>query len=614
MSTRAKFFISGAILSAAIICLGILNYVGFLAIQQQQEASWSREVESRELFDLVYGVQVDFKIQVQEWKNILLRGHETVDLERFFSQFEDREERVRNGIAALLSHPGLTRELGERVRAFQERHELIGESYRQALEIGGLSTVEGVFAIDDQVRGIDRAPMEMLELLVSDIRNELASTEMRSRDEMATTVRTFVGLSALCLFVAIALVLYFIIDRKRHEANLNEALNRADLANATKSQFLAHMSHEIRTPMNGIVAAVDLLNEYDLPAEGNEVLKVIQTSSESLIVLVNDILDISRIEAGKLHLRKEAVELNGFLRILEKSLMPIARNKNLQLRFVWPREESLIITTDPVRLRQVLLNLLMNAIKFTEKGEVRLEMHVVHSTDSAVKLAFKVIDTGIGIPEDKREVLFQAFSQVDTSLSRVHQGAGLGLVITKAIVMAMSGEVSFESRNGEGTTFLVRIPFQCANPSELKNKRVGDVHFSSQKPVLQSVLIVDDVPTNLLVTKRLLGKYNLDVDLAHSGAEAINRCSDKCYDLILMDCQMPQMDGYEASSRIHKMYQASGREPVIVALTAHAMDEHRKESLDKGMREHLTKPLRASDLRECLLQFFTVRENQAKPV
>lgn len=611
MSARAKFIISGIFLGAAIVALGILNYAGFLAIEDQQEESWAREVSSRELFDLVYGIQVDFKIQVQEWKNVLLRGHSREDLLTYYAQFEDREARVKRGVVALLSHPKLSAELSDRVGRFQKRHEEIGKAYREALASGSLSSAEDLFHIDDEVRGIDRPPMEMLELLVRDIRADLARTEAQAREEMVVTVKTFTGLSALCLLVAIGLVLYFFIDRKRHEANLNEALNRAAKANATKSQFLAHMSHEIRTPMNGIVAAIDLLNEYELPPEGREVLKVIQTSSESLTVIVNDILDFSRIEAGKLRLRKEALELNGFLHILERSLLPMTQNKSLKLSFDWPREENLILTTDPVRLRQVLLNLLMNAIKFTDEGEVRLEVDMMQSSETAVKVEFRITDTGIGIPEEKREALFQAFSQVDTSLSRMHQGAGLGLVITQAIVSAMSGEVTFDSRSGRGTTFYVRITFPRSDPSELKHQRVGDVHFSSIKPVLNSVLVVDDVPTNLLVTKRLLGKFNLNVDLAQSGAEAIDRCSDKRYDLILMDCQMPRMDGYEASSRIHKMYQASGREPVIVALTAHAMDEHRRESIERGMREHLSKPLRSHELRECLLQFFTLPDEES---
>jgi signal transduction histidine kinase/FixJ family two-component response regulator len=456
--------------------------------------------------------------------------------------------------------------------------------------------------------------MLLLDQLVGNIAESTRADTKRMEREMARIVNGLILLSAVCLLVAIALVGYFILDRRRYERQLARAIERADQANRAKSRFLAHMSHEIRTPMNGIVAAIDLLKESDLSSQGNEALEVMETSSESLTAIVNDILDLSKIEAGRINLRCEPLELNGFLRILEKSVLPVAQNKGLELVFDWPREQNLVIESDPVRLRQILLNLLSNAIKFTESGRVSLKA-VCEESETRARIAFEITDTGIGIPPEKQDLLFKAFSQVDNSLTRQHQGTGLGLVISKALVQSMKGRIAFHSKVGIGTTFTVTLSFPRLARRAEPEASPGDILYFSGKPLLERVLLVDDVKSNLLVTSRLLQKLNIPADLAESGPEAIRLARQTRYGLILMDCQMPGMDGYEAAGHIRHEAHSRGQPVVIVALLAHAMDEHRRESENQGMDDHLGKPLRLKTLESCLLQFFRLpdRNENAQP-
>lgn len=418
------------------------------------------------------------------------------------------------------------------------------------------------------------------------------------------------------LLLAIVLLILLLIERRIRERKLSQAVLHAEQANKAKSLFLAHMSHEIRTPMNGIIAAIDVLKgDHEFNRQGQEAIEVIQSSSESLLVIINDILDLSRIEAGKLELKPKQIELKGFLEIILKTLQPLADKKNLELNFNFPEISSLDLEVDPIRLRQVLINLLANAIKFTEEGHVMLDVQVTKETEESVALEFKVSDTGIGIPEDKQKKLFSAFTQVDNSLSRSHQGTGLGLAICKAIVTAMDGDISLQSTEATGSSFTVALSLQRAKEIEELSELPALTPGKRKKPLLQSALVVDDVPINILVTKALLRQLNITADSAKSGFEAIEMVRKKDYDLILMDCQMPEMDGYEATRMIRNNATQSGKCPVIIALTAHAMEFHRQDSIDHGMDDHLSKPARKNDIIECLQQFFVIPESRpAHPV
>lgn len=609
MTARLKLFLSGFFISLSILILGILNLSGFVVINSEYDEKRKQNDIYHHLLEVSLYLQIDFKAQVQELNNILLRGHNPEDYETHFSKFEQREAVVRAGIEDLIHHEELQQSIRTRAMEFLEIHKDLGIAYRNVLDRQKLSEAKGIFSIDTSVRGLDLQPMQALDELVEEISTTSRQYNEMSASQLDDVVKLFIALSGIAFFAALVLVIYYLLDRRNYEKRLSHAITRADKANQSKSRFLAHMSHEIRTPMNGIVAAIDMIKqEYTFPKEGLEAIDVIQTSSESLSVIVNDILDLSRIEAGRMMLKQEPVELDGFLNILRRTLQPMVENKNLQMNIKWLVGSNLSVMTDPVRLRQVLMNLLTNAIKFTDEGSISLEVDYKEIEPGCFKTLFRVSDTGIGIPRKKQKILFKAFTQVDNSLSRTHQGSGLGLAITKAIVDAMGGTISLESKEGVGTSFTVEITLNRAELTHSEAVITDNVHFASDKPVLHSLLVVDDVKTNLIVTKGLLRKLHIKPDLAESGYVAVDKAKARHYDCILMDCQMPGMDGYQAARQIRETIEHPGRRPVIIALTAHAMDIHRQESIDQGLDEHLSKPIRLKDLRECLQQFFRLPE------
>lgn len=615
MTARNKLLLSGLFIGLSIILLGVLNFSGILLVKNGHSDTSANHEVYQHLAEVTLNLQLDFSAQVQEWKNILLRGNDLKDYNRYYFQFVQKESDVRYGLSELMHHKELLGlDLHTQLQQFLSMHEQLGQTYREYLEPTRMADKMGIFLIDEEVQDIHSAPMEFLVELASKVpvtSEQVKGESSASTDKLATWL---ISMSAIWMTVAIGLVVYYMIDRWVHENRLETATRQAGDANRAKSQFLAHMSHEIRTPMNGIVAAIDILKgEYQFNRQGLEAIEVIQSSSESLIVIVNDILDLSRIEAGKLVLKKDCVELQGFLKILLKTLKPISDQKDLDLIINTPPIDELYLETDSIRLRQVLINLLANAIKFTEEGSVSLKVVSMGEDEDSITLQFRVSDTGIGIPEEKQAILFKAFTQVNNTLSRSHQGSGLGLAICKAIVTAMGGTISVESSEATGSTFTVELKLKKA--TDVNKPELPPVTMPTErlKPMLKSVLVVDDVKSNILVTRALLRQLAIDSEAAESGFEAIEKVREKQYDLILMDCQMPEMDGYEATRIIRQNTAHSGRCPVIIALTAHAMEIHRQDSLDRGMDEHLNKPVRKRDIEKCLEQFFQLPEKPDKP-
>lgn len=379
-------------------------------------------------------------------------------------------------------------------------------------------------------------------------------------------------------------------------AELSRALEKAEASTRAKSDFLAMMSHEIRTPMNGILGMAQLMELTTLSAEQRSYLSTVRSSGDALLALINDILDLSKIEAGKLELEENNFRL---IRALNDNLalyLPIAQRKGLQMKMHIAHDVPDQARGDSARLRQILGNLTNNAIKFTARGQVLIEVSVINSTASEVRLGFTVRDTGIGIPPNRMNRLFQPFSQVDTSTTRRYGGSGLGLAICARLCASMRGSISAESHEGKGSVFHFDAHLgACAAAVDTAPAELSPIG-NGRKTC--NILVVDDDLVNRTMALAMLGKMGLAAQSASSGQEAIDMLSMRPFDIVFMDVQMPGMNGAQATHAIRR--QECIRQPHIIALTADAYESDRQLCLQSGMDDFLSKPLRLTAMREKL--------------
>ena len=397
----------------------------------------------------------------------------------------------------------------------------------------------------------------------------------------------------------------YAIERKQSEEALKQAKKDAEGANEAKSRFLATMSHEIRTPMSAIIGFSDIIAEDDLTVEQRQHVNLIQESGHHLLNLINDILDFSKIEAGKFDIDLIDCSLGKLLNSVGSLMRPKALEKGLEFETIQSNELPSQIHTDPDRVRQCLINLTNNAIKFTDKGHVHINVSL-EDKDNRPYIRIDIEDTGIGIPSKVQQKIFESFTQADGTTSRKYGGTGLGLAITRELAGLLGGELSLTSEQGKGSIFSLTIPAgldvtkqpflnwdditECVDiPKEETNK----LRFSGH------VLVAEDVKTNQMLIELLLGRMGLEVTIVQDGAEAIQKALSRSFDLILMDIQMPNMDGHEATKILRK----EGIRTPIVALTAGAMRDDDKKCIEAGCSDYLSKPVKRAKLIELIEKY-----------
>jgi len=721
----------------------IFNLWGIAHIQNQHEQLRIMTTQADETIRTGLRAQVAFKIQVQEWKNVLIRGTKPDFFKKYYRQFEEQERLtqhyllgVRDGVEDYLDSP----ETAAMADALAADHRELGKQYRKALEYYDREDVTSYLVVDNMVRGIDREPLVKMDRLVKSLDRLRDQFVHRATVKESQTARLVMILCSLTMLLGLGVAVFFILERIHRERALEHAKSHAEQANRAKDEFLANMSHEIRTPMNAVLGMSDLLQDSPLTSEQDEYVSAIRRNGSMLLEIINEILDISRIEAGKLSLNYDECSIPDLVIDSVEVVASRALKKDLNLSVRLENSMPLSAWVDGKRIKQVLTNLLSNAVKFTSSGGVTVSGGMRRENDRE-QLWFVVEDTGPGIREEDQKRLFQKFSQVDNSYRRVYEGTGLGLVICKRLCQLMGGDIRLESVYGQGSRFEFwfkpetvcgalldlqsswkRERFPClrfailddeiVNPTELKRylewmgfdvvhfrgvteaklglaanahfdylilgehagNNISDgvlrllrsyhphllgriIHFipmASQvvsdveglaiwsKPVrltkfdhaihrllsgngvglkslpdakskpIESALLADDVPleilvvddnqVNLRVAQLILGRLGYKCQLVKSASEALAAMEERVFDLVLMDMQMPVMDGLEATRLIRQRY---GKSICVVALTANAMEMHEQECIEAGMDAHLAKPLARDALMEVICGYFS---------
>jgi len=397
----------------------------------------------------------------------------------------------------------------------------------------------------------------------------------------------------------------------------SEAKEKAEESTKLKEAFLANMSHEIRTPMNAIIGFSDLLSKGKLEEKEREYVKTIKSAGENLLTIINDILDISKIEAGMMTFEEHTFSVKEIFKSLNVMLMGRAKEKNLELVFVCDENVPDRLLGDPTRLTQIIINLVGNAIKFTQKGTINVGAKLLKNNSECAErfkgegnttLEFSVKDTGIGIPEDKLEHIFERFRQAESHITRKYGGTGLGLSIAKQLVELQGGILSVKSEFKSGSVFSFCIPYRKSEEVLVVAEGVGEKYNMEELSKL-NILLIEDNQLNVKLILSLFSEYNLQVKVAENGSVGIEKLKEGNFDIILMDMEMPVMNGYEAATFIRS--ELKNKIPII-AMTAHAMAGEREKCLSLGMNDYISKPINANLLFEKMYDLTINSENNAK--
>jgi PAS domain S-box-containing protein len=468
--------------------------------------------------------------------------------------------------------------------------------------------------INDLLPRTDQRNVEFLRAFIqNDYRLENAeSNKVDNEGKAFYILNNFVGIREGNYLVHAWGIQRDITEKRQYEDMLIEARNAADAANQAKSEFLANMSHEIRTPMNSVIASTELLLGTALTKEQQEYAHIIYQGGEILVSLINDILDFSKIEAGEMELHPTPFNITTLMEEIIFIFKSRAQPSNVTLTLEKDEDIPSTIVGDSKRLRQIIFNLVSNAVKFTEKGTITLKIKKLDENNDHTTLRFEVEDTGIGIAPDKIKGIFGKFIQADSSSDKKYGGTGLGLAISKQLTELMGGTISATSEFGKGSCFVVQIPFILATASEFASVRAEEkekfsrqVQSVSSEPQISQihakVLLVEDYPPNQKVAQKMLEKIGCTVEIASDGEQALQKLHEQYYDIVLMDCQMPEMDGFETTRLIRQDKDLADN--IIIAMTANALEGDREKCIAAGMNDYIAKPIRFKEVETVLHKY-----------
>ncbi|WP_299499104.1 response regulator [Mucilaginibacter sp.] len=445
--------------------------------------------------------------------------------------------------------------------------------------------------------------------------SKIHDSRQKSMIRLSVAIRDDIYKARLYRDVLIALLLvggagicWFIVNQFRQQSlliiKLNTSEKRAQEAALVKENFLTNMSHEIRTPLSAILGFTNLLKHHELDTRSQEFVDSIQSAGENLLTIVNDILDFSKIEAGMMRIVPAPFSVRGLLHSIETLFMGKIKDKGLAFHSSIDREVPDTLVGDATRLTQILVNLIGNALKFSEQGDIRVEIYKKQIEGNSIQLGLKVADNGIGIEKGKLKVIFERFNQAEDSITRAYGGTGLGLSIVKDLVLLQGGDISVKSEPGKGTEFSLYIPYLVADEQITEIPAIDTGYYKDKISMSACILVVDDNAMNQSLIKHLLEQWHAVFDIAGSGKEALSLMKTKTYDLVLMDIQMPDMDGYTTTRYIRTELKS---DVPVIAMTAHAMAGEREKCISMGMNEYIPKPVNVHDLFRMITKFIAAK-------